>query len=320
MKILRNLNKTKKPRPYSPDCNMSRPILIDTHAHINFKPYEEDGHNVIKRTLKENVWFINIGSQYSTSKRSIKYAEKYKEGVYAAVGLHPIHVNKGGFVPMQDRDPDSEGVGETEWDGTVSEREFEELDLEKYKKLLEHPKVVALGEIGLDYFENITEEAKEKQKQVFMEQLDLARQIDKPIIFHCRKGYNDMLDLLEMFNFGCASCPMGGGCAPKLRGVLHCFMGRWSQAEKFLEMGLYLGFNGLITYARDYDKVIKNTPLDKILLETDAPYLTPEPHRGKRNEPLYVKYVAKKIAQIKGIKFEQVAKQTTKNAKELFGI
>ena len=285
---------------------MPEPKLIDTHAHINFNTYKEDGDEVIKRNLKEDTWVINVGAQYSTSKRAIKYAERYKKGVYAAIGLHPIHVNEGGF--------------EAEWDGSVSKREFEELDIEKYKELLKHPKAVALGEIGLDYFDDITEEAKEKQKQVFMEQLDLARQIDKPIVFHCRKGYNDLSDLIDMFNFGCAHCPMGGGCAPKLRGVLHCFMGRWSQAEKFLEMGFYLGFNGLVTYARDYDKVIKNMPLDKILLETDAPYLTPEPHRGKRNEPLYVKYVAEKIAEIKGVKFEQAAKQTTKNARELFGI
>ncbi|MFH1460916.1 MAG: TatD family hydrolase [Patescibacteria group bacterium] len=285
---------------------MSKPLLIDTHAHANFNVYQDDGDQIIKRALDENIWLINIGAQYSTSQRAVEYAKKYKEGVYAVVGLHPIHVNKGGF--------------EKEWDGAVSEREFEEFDSEKYKKLLENPKVVAMGEIGLDYFEGITEKQKEKQKQVFMEQLDLARQMDKPIVFHCRKAYHDLIELLKMFNLGCAGCPMGGGCAPKLKGALHCFMGRWSQAEKFLEMDFYFGFNGLITYARDYDKVIKNLPLEKILLETDCPYLTPEPHRDKRNEPLYVKYVAEKIAEIKGIKFEQVVEQTTKNAKELFNI
>ncbi len=284
---------------------MSKPKLIDTHAHINFNPYKDDGDEVVKKTLKENVWFINVGSQYSTSKRSIKYAEKYKQGVYAAVGLHPIHVNKGGF--------------ETEWDGEVVEREFEELDLEKYRKLLEHQKTIALGEIGLDYFEDITEEAKEKQKTVFMQQLDLARQMDKPVILHCRKAYNDLLDLLEMFNFGCAGCPMSCSSS-KLRGVVHSFMGRWSQAEKFLEMDFHISFTGLITYARDYDKVIKNTPLDRILIETDSPYLTPVPYRGKRNEPAYVKYVAEKIAEVKGLEYKEVAEQTTKNARELFGI
>jgi len=284
---------------------MPKPELIDTHAHINFNPYKDDGHQVVKRTLKEDVWMINIGAQYSSSKRTIEYAKKYKQGVYAAVGLHPIHVYQG--------------AQEKDWDGIISKREYEELDIEKYQKLLKHSKAVAMGEIGLDYVDGLSEENKEKQKQVFMQQLDLARQMDKPIILHCRKAYNDLIELLEIFSFGCANCPMA--CAPnKLRGVLHCFMGRWSQAEKFLKMGFHLGFNGLITYARDYDKVIKNTPLDKILLETDAPYLTPEPHRDKRNEPLYVKYVAKKIAQIKGVEYNKVAKQTTKNAKKLFNI
>ena len=278
---------------------MTKPILIDTHAHVNFNSYKKDGDEVIKRTLKENVWIINTGAQYSTSKRAIKYAEKYEEGVYAVVGLHPIHVS------FNKKD--------------VEKREFEEFDETKYRKLLEHPKVVAMGEIGLDYHDDISDEEKEKQKEVFMMQLDLARQMDKPVVLHCRKAYGDMLDLLEMFNFGCAGCQMA--CAPnKLRGVSHCFVGRWSQAEKLLEIGFHIGFNGIITYSRDYDKVIKNTPLNRILLETDAPYLTPEPHRGERNEPLYIKYVAEKIAEIKELKFKEVAEQTTKNARELFGI
>jgi len=283
---------------------MKKPLLIDTHAHINFKPFEKDGDEVIKRALDENIWIINVGSQYSTSKRSVKYAEKYKEGVYACVGLHPSHVYK-------------KTKKETEWE-KGEEREFEEFNVEKYKKLLESPKTVAIGEIGLDYYDDISEKEKDKQKQVFLEQVDLAKHLDKPICIHCRKAYDDLIELLEMFNFGCAHCPHA--CVPGLKGVIHCFMGRLSQAEKLIDMGFHISFNGLITYARDYDKVIKKLPLDKIILETDAPYLTPEPHREERNEPIYVKYVAEKIAEIKGIKFEKVAEQTTKNAKELFGI
>lgn len=277
-----------------------KPLLIDTHTHVNFKVFKEDGDEVIKRTLKENIWLINVGSQYSTSQRAIEYAEKYKEGVYAAVGIHPTHILGDGIKKPEGR-------------------EFEEFDAKKYIELLKNPKVIAMGEIGLDYNrDEITQETKEKQRDILMEQIELAQQADKPIIFHCRKAYDDLIQLLAMFNFGCAHCPHA--CAPGVRGVIHCFMGRWSQAEQFLAMGLYISFGGMITYARDYDKVIKNMPLDKILLETDAPYLTPEPHREDRNEPLYVKYVAEKIAQIRGIKFEEVAKQTTKNARELFGI
>lgn len=271
---------------------MSKPLLIDTHAHVNFNAYKNDGDEVIKRTLKENIWLINIGAQYSTSQRAVEYAGKYNEGVYAAVGLHPSHIHKDNL--KQDKGAQEES------------RELEEFDSEKYKKLLEHPKVVAMGEIGLEYNDDVSQEAKGKQKEVLIEQLELAKQVDKPVMFHCRKAYDDLIELLTI--------------QTQLKGVIHCFMGRWSQAEKLIDFGFYLSFNGLITYARDYDKVIEKLPLEKILLETDSPYLTPAPHRDKRNEPLYVKLVAEKIAEIKKIKFEEVAEQTTKNAQKLFGI
>jgi len=283
---------------------MKKPLLIDTHAHINFNVFKKDGDKVIKRALDENIWVINVGAQYSTSKRAVEYAGKYKEGVYAMVGLHPSHVYK-------------KTKKEDEWE-KGEEREFEEFDVDKYIKLLENPKSIAVGEIGLDYYDNISEEEKDKQKQIFIEQIELAQQMNKPISLHCRKAYDDLIELLTMFNSGCAYCPHS--CSPELRGIVHCFMGRWSQAEKLMEMGFYISFNGLITYARDYNKVIEKMPLDKIVLETDAPYLTPEPHREKRNEPIYVKYVAEKIAEIKKVSFKKVAEQTTKNARELLEI
>ena len=293
---------------------MKKPLLIDTHAHINFNVFKKDGDKVIKRALDENIWVINVGAQYSTSRRAVEYAEKYKEGVYAMVGLHPSHVYK-------------KTKKEDEWE-KAEEREFEEFDVDKYIKLLENSKTVAVGEIGLDYYDNISEEEKDKQKQIFIEQVELAQQMNKPISLHCRKAYDDLIELLTMFSAGCAHCPHSclsrqseaEADAPGLKGVVHCFMGRWSQAEKLMEMGFYISFNGLITYARDYDKVIEKMSLDRIVLETDAPYLTPEPHREERNKPAYVKYVAEKIAEIKKIKFEQVAEQTTRNARELFGI
>jgi len=266
---------------------MKEPILFDTHSHINFNAYKDDGEAVIGRALEAGVWMINAGSQHSTSRRAVEYAEKYKEGVYAAVGLHPSHV-------------------------------AEVFDAGKYGELLKNPKVVAVGEIGLEYGDGISQEAKDKQKEVLAQQVELAQQAGKPIIFHCRKAYDDLIELLEMFSFGCAHCPHS--CSPKLRGVIHCFMGRLPQAEKFLEMGFHLGFNGIITYARDYDKVIKKIPLEKILLETDCPYLSPVPHRKERNEPLYLKHIAEKLAEIKGVSFEEVAARTTKNARELFGV
>ena len=271
-------------------------MLIDTHSHVNFSAYKDDADEVIRRSLDSNIWMINVGSQYDTSKRAVEMAEKYKEGVYAAVALHPIHLGPSKYIDEQE---------------VKFQTKHEEFDREKYKKLASHPKVVAIGETGLDYYHIDDEKLKEKQKQVFKQHLELARDLNKPIIFHCRKAYEDLLDIL-IFNFQFSIF--------NPRGVVHCFMGKWSQAEEFLDMGFYLGFNGLITYCRDYDKVIKNTPLQRILIETDCPYLTPTPHRGKRNEPLYVKYVAEKISEIKGVSFEKTADQTTRNARELFGI
>jgi len=284
---------------------MSKPKLIDIHTHINFRDYKDDGDKVVRRALEAGVWIINSGSQYSTSKRAVEYANKHKEGVYAVVGLHPIHVLEGGRE-------------EKNWKGEIEERKYEELDERKYLKLLKDPKAVGVGEIGLEYDENTTKDKKDKQKEILIRQIEMAQQTNKPIVFHCRKAYDDLIELLNMFSVGCASCPMA--CSPKLRGVIHCFMGKLSQAQKLTEMGFHLSFNGLITYARDYDKVIKSIPLENIVLETDAPYLAPAPHRGEKNEPAYVQYVAEKIAEIKGIVFNEVARRTTKNARELFNI
>lgn len=285
-------------------------MLIDTHAHLNFNAYKDDSEEVIKRALAENVWMINVGSEYKTSRRAVECAEKYKKGVFAAVGMHPNHLEKQRVKDENEIEYETNG---------------EEFEAEKYRGLAKSEKVVAIGEIGLDYYridEKREEEIKDKQKQVFLEQMDLAKQIGKPVIIHCREAYEDLIALLNMFQIGCSFCPFAcpSAGAKKTNGVVHCFCGNLDQANQFLDLGLYLSFNGLITFSREYDQVIKEVPLEKILLETDCPYLTPEPYRGKRNEPLYVKYVVEKIAELKGISFEEVAKQTTKNAKELFGI
>lgn len=305
-------------------------MLIDTHAHLNFSAYKEDADEIIKRTLAEDIWIINVGSEYKTSQRAVEYAEKYEKGVYAAIGLHPNHLEKQAVKDENEIEYRTDG---------------EEFELSKYETLAKNEKVVAIGEIGLDYFrlgescggsdtqrdsssslrvtpQNDIEKIKDKQKQVFLEQMDLAKQMDKPMIIHCREAYKDLIALLNMFQAGCSSCLFAcpGAGAKKMKGVVHCFCGDIDQANQFLDLGLFLGFNGLITFSREYDQVVKDVPLEKILLETDCPYLSPEPHRGKKNEPLFVKYAAEKIAELKGIGFEQVAEQTTKNARELFGI
>lgn len=257
-------------------------MIIDTHAHLNFNTYKEDSLKVLQRSLDNGVWMINVGSQYSTSKRAAGMAQNYKQGVYAAVGLHPIHL------------------------------ETESFDYEKYKELAKSEKVVAIGEVGLDYKPEYAL-SKEKQKGVLFQQLKLAEELDLPVILHCRMAHDDLIKILSENSF-------------RSSGVIHCFTGTWKQAEKYLSMGLYLGFNGII-FKLNLDEIIKKTPLDRILLETDCPYLTPPlPAEALakagpppyRNEPMFVKYVAERIAKIKNLAPEEIVKITTENAKKLF--
>jgi len=298
---------------------MKRITLIDTHAHLNFNAYKADLDKVIQRSLDNNIWMINVGSQYETSKKAVKIAEQYEKGVYAAVGLHPIHLSDGIFKTK---------IDQKEIEFQTREEDF---DYQKYKELARSKKVAAIGEIGFDYWykpktKKKLEEFKQKQKEVFLQQLELARELSLPVIFHCRMAHDD---LLETLNFQCAKkSPLSSFASFryretqlssfKLRGAIHCFTGNWQQAERYLEMGLYLGFNGII-FKLDLDEIIKKTPLEKILIETDCPYLTPPPMEG-RNEPLYVKYVAEKIAKIKNLSYEKVSNITTENAKKLFNI
>ena len=299
-------------------------MLIDTHAHLNFSAFRNDVDEVIRRSLgneffakaknyrsgreswvssrggkpasrrrapetegvwgakreRNDVWMINVGSQLTTSKRAVKIAEQYEKGVYAAVGLHPIYAQ-------------------------------EKFQYEKFKELAKSKKVVAIGEIGLDYEPEYAPFA-EKQKEVFRQQMNMAIELDLPVIFHCRKAHDDLIEVLSQWNNNYTPVDL------LHRGVVHCFTGKWSQAEKFLGMGMYLGFNGII-FKLNLDEIIKKVPLDRILIETDCPFLTPPQKRG-RNEPAYVKYVAEKIAKIKNLDYKEIAKITTQNAKELFKI
>jgi len=258
-------------------------MLIDSHAHLNFPDYDKDRDEVVKKCLENNVWMVNVGTDYETSKKAVEISEEYSQGVFAAVGMHPENIGK------------------------------EEFNCDRYKNLIRSKKVVAIGEIGLDYWhcpktKKKQTEFKEKQKELSLRQLNLAKELNLPIIFHCRKAHNDLLEILKKFQVSCF----------KLQGVVHCFTGNWQQAEKYLEMGLYLGFNGII-FKLNLDEIIKKAPLDKILIETDCPFLSPLAE-VKRNEPLFVKYIGEKIAKLKNITFEEVAEKTTQNAKNLFNL
>lgn len=259
-------------------------MLIDTHAHLNFKEFDKDRDEIINRCLNPSnlsgqVYIINVGVDYKTSKEVIELAERYDKGVYATIAIHPHNVDK------------------------------EKFDIDKFKELTESRKVVAIGECGLDYmFCENDEKIQELQKKVFIQHLELARETNKPVIIHSRRLFPEILEIIKKLRI----------TDYELHGVLHCYMGRWSYAEEYLKLGFYLSFTGLICYARDYDKVIINCPLDRIMVETDAPYLSP--YKEKRSTSLDVKKVAQKIAEIKEVSFKKVADQTTKNTKELFNL
>lgn len=277
-------------------------MLIDTHAHINFNAYKNDVDEVIRRALENNVWMINVGSQYSTSKRAVEIAEKYPNGVYATVGLHPIHLETGLVKIKLDKEE------------VVFHSKEEKFDYEKYKELAKSPKVVAIGEIGLDYYwkpktSKKKELFKQKQKDLLLQQLNLAKELNLPVISHCRMAHQDLIEILKARS----------GMLLRLPGVIHCFTGTLEQAEQYIEMGFYLGFNGLI-FKLNFNEIIKKIPLDKILLETDCPYLAPPEFTGQRNEPIYLKYIAEKIAEMKNISYQEVARVTTQNAKKLFNV
>jgi len=277
-------------------------MLIDSHAHLNFNAYKEDADQVIQRAFANNIWMVNVGSQYETSKRAVGIAQRYTDGIFAAVGLHPIHLETNLLKIKVDKE-------EVE----IKTRE-EDFDYEKYKNLAQNKKVVAIGEIGLDYYwkpktKNKLELFKAKQKEVLLKQLELAKELNLPVIFHCRFGHSDLINILESFSQLSKF---------QMRGVIHCFAGNLDEAKRYLKMGFYLGFNGLI-FKLDFDDIIKKISLEKILIETDCPYLTPPPMTG-RNEPFYIKYVAEKIAKIKNVSFKKVEEVTAQNARNLFRI
>lgn len=278
--------------------NATRPHLVDVHTHINFNAFREDGHDVARRTLECDVWMILVGSQIDTSRRAVEYARQYEQGVYAAVGLHPIH--------LVETEVDREEMNAAEGVPGFRTRK-EEFDYDVYRDLARDPKVVAIGECGLDYYRlRDTAEIKKKQVETFRKQIALARNVKKPLMIHCRNAYEDLITILREEK------------ADEVGGDIHFFAGDWNIAKQFLDFGFYLSFTGVITFANQYDDVIKKAPLDRIMTETDAPYVAPVPYRGKRNEPLYVEEVARRIAVIKSITLEEAARATTENAIRLF--
>jgi len=278
-------------------------MLFDTHTHLNFKDFDRDVDKLIKKTLEAGVWLINVGTNYLSSERAVKLASHHKQGVYAAVGLHPMNIKQDSFVKSASfKRPED-----------ILEEDF---DFEKYKELAKEQNVLAIGEIGLDYWRKPKTKKKlnsfkERQINIFLKQVELAKELNLPLIVHCRAAHSDLVSLLT-------TNPTFQEI--KLRGVIHSFTGSWEEAKKYLELGFYLGFNGII-FKLDLKEIIQNTPLERILIETDAPFLIPpQVSFLRRNEPLFVKYVAQEIAKIKKQSFEKIAEITTENAKKLFNL
>ena len=275
---------------------------FDAHTHVQFVAYESDREESIARAKEAEVIMNVVGTQLDTSRAAVELAEKYKH-VYATIGLHPIHTSKS----YHDEKELGEGGKEFTSRGEV-------FDFAAYENLGASKRMIAIGECGLDYF-RLEEKTKEIQKEVFIQQIELANKLGKSLMLHIRpsaeamagkNSYDDALEILKAH--------------AKVKGDVHFFAGDWAVAKKFLDFGFTLSFTGVLTFTHDYDEVIKNTPLDMLLSETDAPYITPVPHRGKRNESAHVPLIVDKIAAIRGEDPEKVREQIFANAKRVFGI
>lgn len=255
-------------------------MLIDTHTHLDSPKFDNDRDEVISRARQAGIdTIVNIGFNRETIPTTMALAEKY-DFIYAVVGWHPTD---------------------------ALDMKLEE-DLAWIERLCGHPKVVAIGEIGLDYYWDTS--PKEIQQTVFREQIRLARRLNKPIVIHNRDAHEDIVRLLKEEK------------ASEVGGIMHCFSGSWETAKQCLDLNFHISFGGPVTFknARVPKEVLEHVPLDRILLETDAPYLTPHPHRGQRNESAYVRLIAETAAEIKGLTLEEIAKITSDNARRCLGI
>lgn len=256
--------------------------LFDTHCHLNPRYLKEDVEDVIERAHAAGVTRLTVigcGPSIEETKESLRIAERF-EGVYATIGLHPHE--------------------SSEWNDTLAAQ---------LEELASHPKVVAIGECGLDY--HYDHSPREQQRDAFRAQLALAERVDKPVVIHNRSSDEDCIAILREHYKD-----------RQARGVIHCFSSGQELADCALELGFHLGFTGIITFknGENVREVLRNTPRDRIVIETDAPFLAPIPYRGKTNEPAYVRHVAEKIAEVHSLSFEEVAEQTTANARALYGV
>lgn len=280
---------------------------FDAHTHVQFVAYDADRDEVMMRAKEAEVGMNLVGTQHDTSRAAVELAEKY-ENAYASVALHPVHTSKS----YHDK-KELGGEGSPPAGGFTSRGE--KFDFDAYEKLAQSPKVIAIGECGLDYY-RLEEDTKKVQHDAFVQHIELANKLNKPLMLHIRDGahqsgsdaeaYKDALELLKTHS--------------KVQGDVHFFAGDWEIAKQFLNLGFTLSFTGVLTFTHDYDEVVKNTPMDMLLTETDAPYITPVPYRGQRNEPIHVREVVKAMARIKDVPEEDMRAQILLNSRRIFSI
>lgn len=266
-------------------------MLIDAHSHLQMLEYDADRAEVITRMRDAGAKTITVGVDETTSRAALALAEQYPDCLWATVGTHPADSSA----------PSAGGL--------------DNFDADVLRLQAAHPKVVAIGECGLDYYrlKSDADAIQQKQKDVFKAHIKIAEETHKPLMIHCRPSagtddaYDDLRYILSAVRF---SLPV----------IVHFFVGSKVTAERLLTLGCFFTFGGVITFTRDYDEAIRAIPLDKIMLETDAPFVAPVPYRGKRNEPAYIGEVAKKLAEIRGVPYEDVARETTVNARAVFKI
>lgn len=278
-------------------------MLFDTHCHVQFNSFQEDAEEVLKRCQEKDMILNVVGSQIDTSRAAVAFAEAH-ENVYATIGVHPVHTT-------------TTDVDEEETSFTSREEIF---DYDEYKKLAQSKKVIGIGECGLELFHlppnaNI-EEILKKQTTAFDGHYKLAVEMDLPLVLHVRDAHKEMIELLKSYN-------------EQIRGVVHCYTGNWEFAQEYLKLGLHLGFTGVVTFPPKklnpeiqlgLLEVIEKMPMDRILAETDSPYLAPQAHRGKRCEPWMVEEVIKKIAEVRNMSAHDVNNEVFKNSRELFNV
>lgn len=277
---------------------------FDAHTHLQFAGFKNDLPEVLARARAAGLaGIVNVGTQKDTSAKAVALAEANSD-CYAAVGLHPIHTDKS-FHDVEEL-----GIDSSAGSGFTSRGEVFDFDL--YRKLAENPKTVAIGECGLDFYhlpKEDKEEAIRKQKDGFIVQISLSKAVNKPLMIHCRDAWPDLLVILESEKENLLSA--GGGIA-------HFFSGDLTVVKELLAKDFYFTFGGVITFSDNYAEVLKFIPLNRILLETDAPYVTPLPYRGRRNEPAYIEKTAEKMAAVKNISLEELSGIILENSKRVF--